>query len=466
MSVAGMVAHSLAGGVLCVQVLAAAAEPSAKARSDEQFLRALFAAEPDRAGPSAIDKLIDDYLAAAPRDANSLRGLLRTEKAYEPIRPGWHQENVRVADGGKTYDVSFTLHVPRSYRREKPHALLLAGHGQGRSGRDAAGIMLRLLGPQAERYILLAPTMPGPGHYSGESYQEQAYLRPLRWARRRLNVDDDRICLGGYSMGGHCTWHLATLFARHFAAAVAMAGVPWFEGAPHTANLYLENLSNLRLWSIWGERDRPAPPAIGQVHFNRAATARLKALGNTNYRATELPGVGHGGCWPDRQAFAAFLAAGRRTAAPAKFAHFFHLAHHKRGYYLEALQLAAKPMRMDAPIRIKFSRKPSDPQGDEAVQRYFARHLFKMWAELDRPKNSLTIRTSRIRSVRVYVMEGMFDLGRPVTIRLNGRPWRGLVPRSPRCMLRHYAAERDAAGLVCNEIDLPAVGRPPVRYKR
>jgi len=448
-----------------VQVLAAA-EPSRRALSDEEFLRSLFAVELDGSWSPAIDKLIDGYLAERPRDANSLKRLLRTEKAYEPIPPGRRQGNVRLADGSKRYDVPFTVHVPRSYRPERPHALLLAAHGQDGKGSYMVKTMLRMLGPQAERYILLAPTMPGPRHYSGKAYQEQAYLRPLGRVRRRLNVDDDRICLAGYSMGGHCAWHLATLFPRHFAAAVAMAGVPWFQGAPHTTNLYLENLSNLKLWSIWGERDRPAPPAIGQVHFNRAATARLKELGNTNYKPTELPGVGHDGSWPDRRAFAGFLAAGRRTVAPTKFAHFFHLAHHKRGYYLEALQLAARPMRMDGPIRIKFARRPSDAQGDKAAERYFARQLFKMWAELDRSKNTLVIRTSRIRTVRVYVTEGMFDLGRPVAIRFNGRSWRGRVPASPRCMLKHYAADRDAAGLVYNEIDFPTVGRVLVRYKR
>ncbi|MGB2820155.1 MAG: alpha/beta hydrolase-fold protein [Phycisphaerae bacterium] len=468
MSIARIVAGSLAGAVLCVQVLAAAGEASPAASRDEEFLRSLFAMELDGNGSvsPAMGRLIDGYLASRPHDANSLRDLLRTEKAYEPIRPGWREESIRLADAGKTYDVPFTVHVPRSYRPEEPHALLLAAHGQGSRGSHVVKMMLRMLGPEAERYIIVAPTMPGPRHYSGEAYQEQAYLRPLQWARRRLNVDDDRICVSGYSMGGHCAWHLATLFPRHFAAAVAIAGVPWFQGAPHTANLYLENLWNLRLWSIWGELDRPAPPAVGQAHFNRAASERLKELGNTNYTGTELPGAGHEGSWPDRRAFAAFLAAGRRTSAPRKFAHFFHLEHHGRGYYLQAVQLAARPMRMDAPIRIKFNPRASDANGDEAAERYFARQLFKMWAELDRPKNTLAIRTSRVRTVRLYVTEGMFDLDRPVTVRFNARSWRGLVPPSPRCMLTHYAVERDAAALVYNEIDLPTVGGVLVRYKR
>jgi predicted esterase len=448
-----------------LQVLAsmAAGAPAAGDPRDEAFLRRLFAAEIDPAGPKAA-QLIRAYLAEGGHDANSLGKLLATDAAYEPMPPGWNRGTVQVSDGAKKYDVSFALRVPRSYRPDRPHALLLAAHGQGSSGQHAARTLLRMLGPEAEKYIILAPTMPGPSLFSGKAYQEQAFLGPLAWARRRLNVDDDRVCLAGYSMGGHCAWHLAVLFGRQFAAGVAMAGTPWFEGFPHTANLYLENLSNLPFWAIWGERDRPAPPGLGQVDFCLAATRRLKELGNAHYRGTELPGVGHEECWPSGQAFAAFLAGGRRQAAPQKLAHFFHLAHHRRGYYLEALELAGEPMRMDRPIRIKFARSPNDPQGDRAAEDYFRRFFFRMWAELDRRKNELAVRTSRIRGVRIYVTEGLFDLSRPVTLRFGGRTWRGKVNASPECMLRHYAAERDASAPVYNEIDLPYTGRTPVRY--
>ena len=468
MSLGKIVAFSLLAAGLCVPSAPAAspAEPSGQRAADEAFLRGLFAGPFDGADSSAGRKRIDDYLARRTHDANSLQKLLATEAAYPSVEAGWHRGSVRVTDGARKHDVSFVVHVPRSYRPARPHAMLLAAHGQHGGGEGMARTVLRMLGPEAEKYLVVAPTMPGPRHYSGKAYQEQAYLRPLRWVRRRYNVDDDRICLAGYSQGGHGTWHLATLFPRHFAAAVAMAGTPWFQGAPATANLYLENLSNVRFWSIWGELDKPPAPAIGQVQFNRAATRRLKELGNANYRGTELRGVGHGGCWPDRQAFAAFLAAGKRSAVPEKFAHFFHLEHHKRGYYLEAIRLAARPMRMDGPIRIKLRGKPSDTDSDRAVEDHFRKLLFKMWGELDRKANRLTVRTSRIRSVRVYVTEGLFDLSQPVTVCLNGRSWRLRVPASPACMLAHYAADRDATALVVNEIDVAPAGTPRVRYKR
>jgi len=451
----------------CAQGAAAAGERPEAPRDapDQDALRDLWGrdfAEPPK--PAAVQAALR-RLRESGHDANSLGKLLRTETAYSPIGAGWHSAKVRVADGAKTYDVPFVLHVPRSYRPERAHPLLLAAHGQGSSGRHIAQIVLRLLGRDAENYLLLAPTLPGPRHFSGRAYQEQAYLKPLGWARRRLHVDGERICLAGYSQGGHLTWHLATLFARHVAAGVSMAGTPWFEGSPHTNTLYLENLANVRFWALWGDRDRPRPPALGQVDFCRAATRRLKELGNTNYKPAELRGVGHGGCWPSRRDFVAFLATARRTPVPPKLTHVFHLDHHRRGYYLEAVDLAGKPMRMDRPIRIKFRPRGDDPNGDKAAESYFRKYLFKMWADLDRKKNELRIRTSRVRSVRIYVTEGMFDLSRPVTLRFGSRAWRGRIEPSAECMLLHHAAERDAGAIVLNEIDFRATGRAAVRYR-
>jgi hypothetical protein len=161
---------------------------------------------------------------------------------------------------------------------------------------------------------------------------------------------------------------------------------------------------------------------------------------------------------------AGFLSAGRRTPAPERFAHFFHLAHHQRGYWLEASRLAARPMRMDRRIRVEFTRRPSDGDGEKAMERHFRKYLFKMWGELDRKANTLTVRTSRVAAVRIYLIDGMLDLSKPVTLRFGSRPWRGKPAASARCMLTHYARTRDATALIVNEVDLPATARAVVRY--
>lgn len=460
-----------AGQLLAAVVLAAMAvcamggEPAGDADSP-----AALAAWKRLAGlddQAARDKLLAATLEAVGGAPGDVRRLIANDDAYETIRPGLLERTVQIVDAAdkKSYDVSFTVLVPRGYLPDRPWPVLLAAHGQNGSGRGFIHMAKQLLGPDAHKYIIVAPTMPGPMGYNSKSYQEQAYLQPLGWAGRNLNVDDDRVYVAGYSQGGHCAWHLATMFPRRFAAAVAMAGVPMFEGFPHTANLYLENLSSLPLWSIWGELDTPTPPALGQVYFNRAATARMGELNNNMYRGTELPGIGHHGCTPKTDEFVAFLAKAKRDPMPASFSHTFHFLHHTRGYYLEAITLAAKPMRMGQPIRIRFDRKPSQEESDRKMEDYFRRRLFGFSARLDRQANTLTVKLSRVRTVRLYVMDGMFDLARPVTLKTGIRTWKGRLPVSAECMLKHYAADRDASAAIVNEVDLHDTGRAVIRYK-
>jgi predicted esterase len=437
------------------------AAPAAPAAAAQEAWRDLFA-QPD---PPAAAQQIEAVLAACGNNVAAMKKLIAADDAFDAVPAGWSSHTVPVADGATKYDVSFVVYVPRTYRRDKPHPLILTAHGQGENGLSSARVLLEMLGRSADQYLVVGPTMPGPPIYNGKAYQEQAYLQPLAWAKRHLNVDDDRVHVNGYSQGGHGTWHLATMFPRLFASGVAMAGTPWFEGAPHTSTLYLENLSNLALWAIWGDQDKPKPPAIGQVQFCRAASDRLAELNNTRFGGTEVPGAGHGGCWPRSDAFTAFLAANKRQPVPDKFEHVFHLDTHRRGYYLEARELAAKPMKMDGAIRIPFQPRADDPQGDKAGREYFAKALFKMSAELDRPGNALTVRVTRIRTVRVFVTEGMFDLSKPVTLRLGSRTWKGTIAPSARCLLDHYADDRDGSALVYNEIDLDVTGRVTARYK-
>ncbi len=443
-------------------ILAAAAAAGGQDRPASAALGELFAGD----GPAG-EKQIAAAVALCGADAARAAERIAADADYEPFAPGWHRRTIQVAQGRTRHQVEFFIRVPRGYAGAKAWPVLLAAHGQHGSGRTIARTAEMLLGGAAEKYILVAPTMPGPRTYNAKPYQEQAYLKPLGWVRRHLNVDDDRIYVTGYSQGGHCAWHLATMFPRHFAAAVPMAGIPLFEGHPYTNYLYLENLSNLPVWAIWGEKDR-SPPAGGNVDFCRAAAKRLEQLGNTKFKGTELAGVGHGGCYPPRGRLAAYLASHRRRPVPAKIERAFHLAHHGRGYYVEATELAHKPLRLSEPISVKVpwrnGKAPTSQQTRSALDERLAEKMFRLSCELDRDANALSIRATNVRAVRVYVTEGLFDLSRPVTLRWSGRQWRGTVRSSARCLLTHYGATRDATARVHNEIDMDRAGRVTVRF--
>jgi hypothetical protein len=418
--------------------------------------------------PCAVRRKLGALCALCGGDVKKVKALIASDTAYEALRPGWRRHALRVTDGNTPYDVEFFVRVPAGYTPERSWPLLLAAHGQHGSGRGIGRTMQHVLGAQRDRYILLAPTMPGPAHYNARPYQEQAYLAPLGWARRKLNVDDDRIYVSGYSQGGHVTWHLCVMYPRLFAAGIALAGAPVFQGMQVTHDLYLENLSNLPLWAVWGEKDAPPRPAKGNADLCRIAAARLKALGNETFRGTELPGRGHDGCWPDPNRFRRFLAAHRRRPVPDSFQRRFHLAHHARGYYLAALELAGEPLDLAKPLRVRMPpsrRPPTNEEGLAALKRHVRRNLYSLGAELDRSANSLRIRCRRVPEVRLFVMDGMFDDGRDVHLRFGARRWRGRIAPSARCILTHYAATRDQTALVLNEVALSARGKVTIRYE-
>ena len=415
--------------------------------------------------PAYRVRLVSAALKAIGRQPDDVRRFISGDTAYDAHQEREFQHTLAISDGAKTVQVSFNVRLPEGYRPERSWPAVLACHGTGGNGPQFTRIVLGLLGKDADKYIIIAPTMPGGEYYSStkRGFREQVHLQTLDWAARHLNVDDDRVYVFGNSMGGHCTWNLATMFPGRFAAGVSTAGVPTYEGTPFTVNLYLENLSNLPFWSIWGELDVPAPPLLGQVQMNRAAKARLAELNNTKYRGTELAGVGHDGCFPQPREFAAFLAAAKRDLMPTSFVHVFHLQRHARGYCMEAISLAARPVRMDV---LPFALPGKDEQEEfrAKVEEYFRQHMFRFSAELDRQANMLAVTFDRVAAVRIYVLDGMFDLSRPVTLKAGGRTWTGRLTASAACMLTHYAADRDASAVVVNEVDLYSTGRAVVRY--
>lgn len=448
--------------ILCLVTIAA----PAVAADANRVWRELFA----QPSPAEANQHLRAVLDACGNDVDKLKALIASDTAYEPFRPGWMRRKTNVADGNTRYEVEYLIRVPLGYTPKRPWPLLLVCHGQGSTGAAIGKMMEWLLGGAVEKYIIVAPTMPGPKFYSGKPYQEQSYLKPLGWARLHLNVDDDRIYVSGYSQGGHQTWHLASMYPSLFAAAAPMAGGPVFEGAPYTCYMYLQNISHLPLWSIWGEKDTAEEPAIGIVDINRETRSRLKKLGNTTYRGTELPGVGHGGAFPKRDQFVKFLKENKRVRAPEKFTHVFHLWHHRRGYYLQAVALTRMPMRLDKPIRVtvpKLGRRRPTPQDFlDAGEKMLKAKMFHFFAELNRSRNQIHVRGYGVRTLRLYLLDGMIDPSRELTVRYFNRLWRGEVKPSARAMLLNYAATRDATRLVYNEIDLENTGKRTIRFPK
>ncbi len=419
---------------------------------------------------SPVERRVDRYLRRSDANVARLRQRIASDRHDRPRAAGWFDRTFSVRDGAKTYDATFSVRIPKGFAADRNWPVLLICHGQRGSGRGFGLMIEQLFGPAIERYLVVAPTMPGPEHYNARRYQETSYLRPLDWARRNLPVDDDRIHLTGYSQGGHGTWHLATMYPHRFASALPLAGIPVFQGFPYTSTMYAENLLNLPVWHIWGELDKPdRPGALGNVHFSRRIDQRLRELDADRYTGTEIAGGGHGACFPKRRPLLSFLGAHRRVIDPNRLTHRFHQGYHKQAYYLHAVATTRRPLSMARGLRIpvkprRSGRPPTQAELRAAQEQFIRDRMFSFSARLDRPANTLTIEADGVRSFRLEVIEGMFELSRPITIRFDGGTWTGRVRPSPRCLLTHYADTRDQTRLVLNELAIFPACRVRVAY--
>ncbi|HET7294784.1 MAG TPA: PHB depolymerase family esterase [Vicinamibacteria bacterium] len=159
----------------------------------------------------------------------------------------------------------YLLHVPESYRGDRPYPLLvlLAG-GPGRAVPMAQGLRATLA--EAEMLALMPDAR-------GEMWWDDAPTRAvaplLDEVSSELNVDPRRIFLAGFSNGGTGALLYATLLPDRFAAIAPLmsAGAPFFEGA---RTLLLANLTRLPTLLVHGDRDGVIP--------KRASENTVKAL--------------------------------------------------------------------------------------------------------------------------------------------------------------------------------------------
>lgn len=93
-------------------------------------------------------------------------------------------------------------------------------------------------------------------------------------------IDEDRIYLTGFSMGGAGTWELAMDHPGRFAAIAPVCG--------RAIPLLVGRLWRKPVWIFHGEKDEVVP-----VDISRKMAEYLESMGNTNVRLTVYPDEGH-----------------------------------------------------------------------------------------------------------------------------------------------------------------------------
>ena len=139
------------------------------------------------------------------------------------LAPGFHRLTLPRADGPA---INYAILVPDGYSPSTPVPLLLALHFGGNPAGAGASVLQILIGPALSELgaIIVAPDSVGGSWTTPEN--DVAVNALLDTVLDDYSIDEEKIAVTGFSMGGAGSWHFAQNFPERFSAAVPIAGRP------------------------------------------------------------------------------------------------------------------------------------------------------------------------------------------------------------------------------------------------
>lgn len=349
---------------------------------------------------------------------------LDRDKKKQPVLRGTEKWKV----DGKDFEYQWVL--PKEYDPAKPTPLVIYLHGS--NGPQGTGPWDGWANSQGA--ILVAPASPNRSYWhpvagatDPKDYEETFFFTLMTAWRNKFNLDWNRIVVCGFSSGGFGSWWFSLRYPDWFAAVIPMAGGPpanWGERGPY------EHVGQLPYWIFHGEKDVEVPPDL-----DRAGVAGLKKLG-TPVEYKEYPGETHGSWFGKDPEIA-------KTVT----------------------RVISEQRRIVWPKRIVWT-------WDEEFVKLFpgvTRVMGSGWLELGEhgrmarlegeivAPNTVQLRARAVTSARVLVLDGLFDLTKPVEVKWDGHPpFQGTVDVDLGLMLREFAARPDPNRIVLGEVRMPA----------
>jgi predicted peptidase len=142
------------------------------------------------------------------------------------LNPGLHNLMLTPVDAPA---IRYAISIPANYSPSVPVPLVLALH-YGVRGADAAGaggdVVKILIGPALAKLgaIIVAPDSVR-GDWSSPENEKAANVL-LDFVLAQYAIDEKKIAVTGYSMGGTGSWHFAEKFPARFSAAIPVSGRP------------------------------------------------------------------------------------------------------------------------------------------------------------------------------------------------------------------------------------------------
>lgn len=182
----------------------------------------------------------------------------------------------------------FALYAAKELSAAQTYPLVLVLHGKSQNnenGKQVGGFMKTFTKPEnytARPCIVVAPLCYQPFGGTGGGWSDKPGTQAVDLVKKlmkSLPVDDKRIYVVGYSMGGFGTCHLMNTEQRLFTAGVAVAGCT----GPETA----DSFKRKPLWLFHAADDATVP-----VKYSRDLAKALER--SKTFKFTEYDTGGHG----------------------------------------------------------------------------------------------------------------------------------------------------------------------------
>ena len=177
------------------------------------------------------------------------------------------------------------------------HPLVIFLHGGGGKGTNIAKKKsIPAIAPLIEEHIpescfIVSPQCLPGGNADKKVWQAADLNVLLKHLKATLPVDEKRIYLTGFSMGGFGSWMWGGSNPEHFAAVVPGSGGIG-EGGPKDITpdleLWAKNLATVPLWAFHGAKDPVVPLDRSEMMIDA-----IKKHGGTQAKLTVFPELGH-----------------------------------------------------------------------------------------------------------------------------------------------------------------------------
>ncbi|MCE9582461.1 MAG: hypothetical protein K8T20_08215 [Planctomycetes bacterium] len=239
---------------------------------------------------------------------------------------------------------------------------------------------------------------------------------------RRVNIDFDRLYCTGCSVGGHATWIAGIAGSDEWAAMLPVSGSPG-RILVSMSEVYLANMHDLPCRATVGAKDNDIEEMAkkGQGIAKRfGIPAQLDVVDDREHESFD-----------DRaEMLLAWSSELKRARYPAKLDYWGGADLGHRHYWVEVTEekLETKELKVEAATHVVTRHIPVTP--------------FHVTATLKGQEVSVYAKDAE--EVRVGLSDGMLDMERDVTVRINGKvAWKGVPARTVKTLLESSARRQD-----------------------